>query len=185
LLIPDDCKFIELDENKIYKIKNLIILQPVIFNIYLHKNLIDKLIEIIVEKYAEKFSHLHNKNIVLMKTNRNKNVMLRATQVFCESMLEILENNDFIILIPEEMDIFELCICLLFANKVVLSDGSVLYTNKIFINTKAKLICLSSNGIKPSCSGDMQNSDIKILTYKNNTLTYEECVDFAEEIINF
>jgi hypothetical protein len=185
LLIPDDCNFIELDENKIYKIKNLIIIRPIIRNIYLHKNLVDKLIKIIIEKYAEKFSHLHNKNIVLMKTNRNKNVMLPTSQVFCENMLEILEKNDFVVLIPEEIDIFELCIYLLFANKVVLSEGSVLYTNKIFINIKAKLIYLSSNDRYPGCSDGIQNSEIKLLTFKNNTLTYQECLDFAEEIINF
>jgi hypothetical protein len=185
LLIPDDCNFIELDENRIYKIKNLIIMRPIIRNIFLHKNLIDKLIEIIVEKYAKKFSHLHNKNIVLMKTNRNKNVMLPTSQVFCENMLEILEKNDFIVLIPEEIDIFELCIYLLFANKVVLSNGSVLYTNKLFINNKAKLIYLSYDERYPGCSDGIQNSEIKLLTFKNNTLTYEECLDFAEEIINF
>ena len=185
LLIPNDCNFIELDENKIYKIKNIIIIHPIFLNIYLHKNLLDKLIKIIVEKYAEKFSHLHNKNIVLMKTNRNKNVMLRHTQVFCEDMLKILENNEFVVLIPEEIDIFELCIYLLFANKVVLSEGSVLYTNKIFINIKAKLIYLSSNDRYPGCSDGIQNSEIKLLTFKNNTLTYQECLDFAEEIINF
>jgi hypothetical protein len=160
-------------------------MRPIIRNIFLHKNLIDKLIEIIVEKYAKKFSHLHNKNIVLMKTNRNKNVMLPTSQVFCENMLEILEKNDFIVLIPEEIDIFELCIYLLFANKVVLSNGSVLYTNKLFINNKAKLIYLSYDERYPGCSDGIQNSEIKLLTFKNNTLTYEECLDFAEEIINF
>ena len=185
LIIPDNCNFIELDENKIYKFKKLIIIHPEFLNIHLHENLIDKLIEIIVEKYAEKFLHLHNKNIVLMKTNRNKNVMLRHTQIMCEDMLVILENNDFVVLIPEEIDLFELCIYLLFANKVVVGDGSVLYTNKIFINTKAKIIYLSINANYPKCSYGIKNSEIKLLTCKNNHLTREECEIFAEEILNF
>lgn len=186
LLIPDDCQFIELNENQIYKIKNIIIIPPKIICINYHKYLIDKLKNIIQEKYALKFSHLHNKNIVLIKSNRNKNVMLKFTQLICEEMLLYLEKNDFVVLIPEEMDIFELCIYLLFANKIVLSEGSVLYTNKIFINNHAKLIFFPDHhGKMPFCSGEITNSNITLLDTKTNIFTYDECIDLAKKIINF
>uniref|UniRef100_A0A6C0IA62 Glycosyltransferase family 61 protein n=1 Tax=viral metagenome TaxID=1070528 RepID=A0A6C0IA62_9ZZZZ len=181
LLLPDDYCFIELDENKIYNIKNLIILPQKIMYINGHQYLIDKLITIIKNKYYN--SDLCDKNIVLIKSNRNKNVMLKATQVHCEEMLKTLENNGYLILIPEEMNIFDLCIYLLYAKKIVFSTGSIVYTNHLFFNKNGKLIFINrSENEKPIGRID---STFKSLTYKNNPLSKEECDNFAEQIINY
>jgi hypothetical protein len=197
LLIPIDINFIELNDNQIYRIKNIIIIYPEFFNIFLHRDLIDNMITIIKNKYELQYKHLHNHNIILMKTNRNKSVMATGTQWHCEEMLVYLENHNFISLIPEEMDIFELCIYLLFANKIVFSIGSIVYTNKIFMNPNAKLLYFGYNySADPNhCAYGVHNytcndasglSDVKKLhgiRQNNYILTSDECIHFAKQII--
>jgi hypothetical protein len=184
LLIPDDFKVIELDENKIYKIKNIIIIYPELYDIFKHPTLIDDLIKKVKKNYAEKYKDLHNKKIVLMKTNRNKNVMLDSNQLHCEDMLLELEKNDYIVLIPEETNIFKLCIYLLFASKVIFSTGSVIYTNKIFINKNAKLLFFGHNGKLTADASGISNN-VKILEYTNNRFSSEECLHFTKQILEY
>jgi hypothetical protein len=142
ILLPVDCVIHELDINKVYKITKVIIIPQEIGYIELHKYLITKLRETIIRDYSHIYNDCHNKNIILIKSNRNLNVMLSATQLNCENMLSHLENKDFIYIIPENINIFQLCIYLLFANKIVSSAGSILYTNHIFYNNSAKSIYL-------------------------------------------
>lgn len=184
LLIPKNCNFIELDELKIYKIKSIIIIQPMFYQILHHQKLITDLIEKVTETYAIKYSHLHNKNLILMKTNRNKNVLLEHTRLHCEKMLTVLEDSNYIVLIPEEMDVFELCIYLLFCNKVVISSGSVIYTNKIFINNHAKKIGFMH--ISTNTNQDMNNiSNLEIIKYNSSYFTDDECINYAKKILEY
>ena len=116
-----------------------------------------------------------------MKTNRNKSVMANNTQIHCEEMLVYLENHNFISLIPEEMDIFELCIYLLFANKIIFSTGSIIYTNKIFINPNAKLLYFRCTE-----NGDADGlSNVKSIYINNHIWTSDECMIFAKQIIEY
>jgi hypothetical protein len=184
LLLPNDVNFIELDENKIYKIKNIVIIHPEFYNIFKHPILINNLIEKVKNNYAEKYKELYNKKIVLMKTNRNKNVLLENTRINCEEMLLELEKNDYIVLIPEEIDIFKLCILLLFCSKIVFSTGSVIYTNKIFINTNAKLLFLDRNDKLTGDASGISNN-VKFLKYTNNIFSSEECLHFTKEILEY
>ena len=182
LLLPSTCNYIELNENSIYKIKNVVIIYPEIYNIFKHPNLINDLKNIIIDNYGEIYSDCKNKNIILMKTNRNKNVMLEYTRIKCEKMLCMLEEQNYINLIPEEMDIFKLCIYILYANKILISTGSVIYTNKIFINKSSKLIGVVYMNNKPCDFNGLEN--ISYLSYINNNLTDEDCNDFYNKIIN-
>jgi hypothetical protein len=185
LLLPDNCNFIELEENTQYKIKNVIIIFPEITNMLKHPHLTNKIIKLITDTYGQQYPHLHNKNIILMKTNRNKNVMLNLSQVICEDMLLQLENNNFLVLIPEEINIIELCVYLLFANKIVFATGSCTYTNSLFFNKNAKLfyLCCMDQGLDFNIV-DIDQSKIRHLHYISNVLTQEECNRFAIEIIN-
>jgi hypothetical protein len=139
-LLLSDCIFYEVEFDKIYKFKNLIVIRPVFFNILLHEPLIEKLKNIIIEKYSEVYKECKGKKIILMKTHRNKNVMLPMTQFNCEDFLSNLEKKDYLYIIPEDIDVFKLAIYLLFADTIVYSTGSILYTNKIFFNYNAKLV---------------------------------------------
>lgn len=182
LLLPINCNFIELNENLIYKIKNITIIYPEIFNILKHTNLIHKLKNKIAEDYSVLYNNCKNKNIILMKTNRNKNVMLEHTRVKCEKLLLMLEEQNYINLIPEEIDIFNLCIYIMYANKIIISDGSVIYTNKIFINDNTKLFGIVPGENRSSCFSGLKS--ITYLSYKNNILTDSECMDFYDSIVN-
>jgi hypothetical protein len=154
LLLPN-CTFHELKMDTIYNFTNIIIIPPVIYNINLHDNIICRLRENITINYSDIYNDCKFKNIILMKTHLNKNVMLPSSQFDCPDFINILENNGFINIIPENIDIFKLCIYLLFANKIVFSTGSVLYTNKIFFNKSAKLIYMKMNKKdKDACCGE-------------------------------
>jgi hypothetical protein len=139
LLLPD-VNFTELDFDSIYYVKNIIIIPDCFFQILKHPYLIDILKNKIIENYSEMYDDCKNKKLILMKTNRNKTVFLNSTQLICEDVLLELEKNDFINIIPEDTDIFKLAVYLLFAKTIIISTGSVMYTNKIFFNLDANLI---------------------------------------------
>ena len=183
LLLPDGCNFIELDENKIYKIKNIIIIFPQIYNIFKYQSLIESLRLNISNLYGEKYKHLHNKKIVLMKTNRNKNVRAISTQIHCEPLLLELEKNGYNVIIPEEIDLFELCISLMYANTVVFSTGSIIYTNKIFINPSAKLVFINYTDTLSKDASGLTNTNLSILKYEKHHLTSQECETFLKHIL--
>jgi len=182
MLMPLDCNFIELNENSIYKIKNIVIKIPIFFDITKHSDLITNLKNKIIDNYSEIYNDCKNKNIILMKTNRNKNVMLEHTRINCEPFIVMLEEQEFINLIPEEIDIFKLCIYIMYANKIIFSNGSVIYTNKIFINENTKLFGFVYNERIPGCYKGLQN--ITYLNYSNQNLTDEECSFFYNTITN-
>jgi hypothetical protein len=152
LLLPADCIFYELEFDSIYKFNNIIVVYPVIMNVLLHERIIHELRTRIINDWSEKLSHLKNKKIILMKTHRNNNVMLTRTQFNCEPFLQELEMKGYIYVIPEELDVFELCIYLLFADTIVYSTGSILYTNKIMFNYDAKLVYMCFKNERNCCT---------------------------------
>lgn len=140
----ENCIFTELKFENIYYIKNIIIIYEQFYNINLHENIIKKIKYNIITKYHQNYTDCLNKKIILMKTNRNINVMNKGTVHNCEVFLKKMEEVGYIYIIPENIDIFKLCVYLLNAEKIVFSCGSILYTNKIFFNKNAKLILLSN-----------------------------------------
>jgi hypothetical protein len=182
ILLPN-CNFIELDENTIYKIKNVIIIYPEFYNIWKHPNLINELKTKILDKYHEMYNECKFKKIILMKTNRNKNVMLEHNRINCEKLLCMLEQNDYINIIPEEINCFQLCIYLMFAKTILFSNkGSVIYTNKIFINT-SNLFTININNIPVCDSYGLKN--INVLICKNTyNITNDESIEFCKQLLN-
>ena len=141
--------------------------------------MINSLQDIIKEKFSDKY-----------KECQNKNVMQPSTQVWCEELLLDLESLGFINLIPEEMDTFKLFIYLLFANKIIFSVGSVLYTNKIFFNYDAKLYYMRIEHCHWLCMDDYlfskciiydipnSNNNNQIITIQKNTPEYISCLTY-------
>lgn len=180
-LLSDFCIFYELDMNTIYSIKNIIVIYPEVLNVLKHSNIIEKLTNIIEINYSHMFEDCKNKNIILMKTNRNENVFQKHTQISCEKMLLNLENKKFIYINPEKIDIFKLCIYLLNAKSIIFSTGSILYTNKLFFNKNAKKIFIKHNhGNEWNASGI--NIDLRIEYDDNNFDLNDNYLDYIRQI---
>jgi hypothetical protein len=186
-ILPTDCIIYELEHNHIYKIKNIIILYELFHNIknYINENLylIDNLKKIAIDNYSDTFSDCYDKNILLIKSNRNKNVMLPNTKIDSEELINKLEEQEYIYIIPEEIDIFKLAIYLLFAKKIVFSTGSILYTNQIFFNYNAKLIYLSNDEFSTIHTEGNFSLPYNI---KSNVFTiYKNDINIIEKILEY
>jgi hypothetical protein len=143
ILLPDVI-FTELDFDSIFFVKNVVIIPDCFFNILKHPILIETLKTNIMEKYGDIYSDCKYKKVILMKTNRNKNVFDIGTQLICEDLLCELENNGYVNIIPEETEPFKLIIYLMFAKTIIFSVGSIMYTNKIFFNMNANLLWIGN-----------------------------------------
>ena len=184
LLIPTDCNIIELKFNTVYRVKNIIITKPNILDINLHMDLRNCLLSIIIQKYSDVYNDCKYKNVILMKTTRNSDVMLSRTQFDCPHFLNALEEKGYIYLNPTEIDVFKMCIYLLFANKIVFSTGAILYTNKMFFNSDAKLIFMNivkDNLLKHDCNlGNLMKLKPLIINTDKNVTKYKEIVNIIE-----
>ena len=180
-LLIGDCVFHEVEFDKLYKFKNLVVIGPVFFNILLHEPLIEKLKNIIIEKYSDIYDDCKGKKIILMKTHRNKNVMLAATQYNCEDFLSNLEKKDYLYVIPEDIDVFKLAIYLLFANTIVYSTGSILYTNKIFFNYQAKLVFMCLPQQLNACTHKELLDNSLVINVLHKIHNYSEIIDQIEK----
>ena len=140
LILPNDCVIHELSLNTIYKFKNLIVIFPEFYNIYKHVDLIQSLRQKILKNYYNEYPECIGKKIILLKTHRNTSAKTKDN-ITCEKLLNSLEKKfNWIYIIPENLDnIFKLCIYLLTAKKIIFSTGSIVYTNKIFVNNEAML----------------------------------------------
>lgn len=184
LLLPPDIQFYELEINTLYKVKNLIVCYQQFYDIQRHRYLIDRMRQIIINKYKQKYTDCLHKNIILIKSNRNKNVMLKSTQLSCELLITALEHRGWIYIIPEAIDVFQLCIYLLFANKIVTSTGSIIYTNNIFFNRNAASIHLCSFYHSVAQGNLISNTLIKHTTGLNLNDIFV-AAEFVKDIENY
>ena len=155
-ILPKEVLFYELEFNNIYIIKNIIIIPPIIANLTLHQKLINNIILKITNEYSNKYNELKNKNIILIKSNRNNLKMISHLPHNCEKLLLKLEYNNWINIIPEDIDIFQLVIYLYYAKNIITSDGCISFLNHIFFNKDANLIYIGLNKLyenilKPCC----------------------------------
>jgi hypothetical protein len=140
LLLPG-CQWIELAMNSTYTFDKLHMIPPVVYKIYKHPYLIEKLRNSIVMDRPD----LMDKKVILIKSNRNKNVMNKETCYDAEPFITHFEKKGFINVIPEEWDILELCYMLLNANTIITSEGSVVYTNQLFFPLNGKIVYMYVN----------------------------------------
>ena len=72
LIFSDDLNFHELDLEKVYKFKNMIIIEAMIYNIYCHQNIIDEIKLKIIELYSNEYLEFQNRNIINNKIYGHK-----------------------------------------------------------------------------------------------------------------
>lgn len=143
LLIPE-CKFIFIDFDIVYQFKKIHIIKQELHNIFKHQPIIDELKTKIIAKYnLPKFK---NKKVIMIKNNRNKQVLRTYDQFICENLFTELQKRNYVIINPEEMNIFDITLYLLFAKVIISSYGGILYTHQIFFNTKADIYILCFKG---------------------------------------
>ena len=143
LLLPSDCIFHELEFNKIYEILNIIIIYPEGYNIYKHSNIIDNLRSIVYKNYNHIYKDCLDKNIILIKHGYKKgNPISTIKNLECDNLISYFETKGWIFINMNSIDIFKLCIYLLNAKNIVCSDGSIVYTNKLFFNKEANIFNL-------------------------------------------
>lgn len=140
LLMPTECVFYELDFNTIYKIKNIIIIYPEYYNIYKHENLISQLKDKVYKTYKNIYNDCFNKNIILIKKQTFAKTLVNP--VNCDKLVSYLTSKNWIDIDPENIDVFKMCVYLLTAKNIICSDGSIVYTNKIFFNNNSLVFCL-------------------------------------------
>jgi hypothetical protein len=167
----------ELLPETIYKFKKIIIIDQMIAHINLHTYLIEDLKNIIIEKYSHLYTDYKDKKLILIKSNRNKNVLLEDSRVNCEDLLLKLEELNYVNIIPEETDVNLLVLMLMYANKIIFSVGSVLYTNKIFFNPNAKLFHIYKDNYDNSCTDNLKI--YKDMSYAKNTV--EKLITIIED----
>jgi hypothetical protein len=180
ILLPD-ATFTELDFNCIFFVKNIVIIPDCFFGILKHTNLIETLKTRIIEKYGDMYSACKHKKVILMKTHRNKNIFQTNTQLICEDLLCELENDGYVNIIPEDTDPIKLAIYLMFAKTIIVSSGSIMYTNKIFFNLSANLIWIGPNFSKNATTDVTLNLFLKNIFVESTVLDKDEILPKIKE----
>lgn len=184
-LFPSYCNFYYIKYEKIYYIKNLIIKNQIIANIYLHENLINNIIAYITNNYINEYKDCINKNIILMKTNRNNSYFVEHTKHNCESFLTELEKQSWINIIPEKMCIYKMVILLNNAKNIITSEGCISFLNHIFFNKKANIIYIGKNKLYISITKRNSNGYCYINDIMNdNSNKYLEYINLINTKIN-
>ncbi len=144
LLIPET-KLMFINFNTVYQFRKIHIIKQELHNIYKHQNLINELKTKIIAKYGDSF-RFKNKKVIMIKNSRNTQVLRSYDQFICENLFGALHKRGYIAINPEEMNIFDLAMYLMFAKVIVTSYGGILYTNQIFFNTSAEIYILCTSG---------------------------------------
>jgi len=145
MLLSKDINIHWLKYNKCYRFSKAVITFPEYYKICKHMDLHHRMIDHVNQ--IQDYDYLKGKRILLIKCNRNGEVMKQRTAIMCEPFIQKLEENGFIYINPEKMDMFEICIYLLNASTIVINDGSIVYTHFNFFNPKAVIIHLSLRGV--------------------------------------
>jgi len=185
-LFPSHCKFYYIQYNNIYYIKNVIILNQIISNIHLHEHLINDIIKYVNNNYINNYKDCINKNIIIMKTNRNKNCFVEHTKHNCESFLTELEKQTWINVVPEQMCVYKMVILLNHAENIITSEGCISFLNHIFFNKKATVIYIGKNRLYMSITKHNSNSYCYINDIMNdNSNQYLEYINLINNKIKY
>lgn len=141
LFFPNN-KILFIENNKIYSFKKIYIFKPIVFNIMMHRNVIRECVDK-NNLQITNIDYYKNKNIVLIKTNTNTNVVRKQFAFNAKKFQEVISNiKDWIFIDPEKTSIYEIIPYLLFANKIVTCHGSINYAHAPFFNINAKIFYL-------------------------------------------
>ena len=144
-LFFDDVRFIE--NNKVYRFKEVYFFTPVILDICRHQDVIHETIERSFESITIDDSY-KNKNIFMVKlANRQTNIVEVSTAFYADALLDTLEKDpDWKVIQPETMSIYEIIAYLRYAKIIVTSEGAISYGHAVFFNRKTPLYFLTQTG---------------------------------------
>lgn len=144
LLIPED-KLLFMNFNTVYQFNKIHIIKQELHNITKHQYLIDELKYKITLRYPD-ISKYKNKKVIMIKNKRNAQVVRTYDQFICETLFNELHKRGYLIINPEQMDIFNLVMYLMHARIIISSYGGILYTNQLFFNMGADIYILCTSG---------------------------------------
>jgi hypothetical protein len=144
LLLPES-KFLFIDFNTVYQFKKIHIIKQELHNITKHQYLVDELKHKIMNRCPD-MTKYNNKKVIMIKNSRNMQVVRTYDQFICERLFEGLHKKGYIIINPEQMDIFDLALYLMNARVIISSYGGILYTNQLFFNLNALIYIMCTSG---------------------------------------
>lgn len=144
LLLPES-KFMFIGFDTVYQFNKIHIIKQELHNITKHQYLIDELKYKITLRYPD-ISKYKNKKVIMIKNKRNAQVVRTYDQFICETLFNELHKRGYLIINPEQMDIFNLVMYLMHARIIISSYGGILYTNQLFFNMGADIYILCTSG---------------------------------------
>jgi hypothetical protein len=145
LIFVNENQIIKLEQKKIYKFKNITIKHLNIHDIIsIERNKIT-ISKIISSNQVQSYKKLglENKKVLMVKT---KGIHHSKCKVFTltNDIINFLNDNNVIIIKPEEICIYKLIYILANAETIVTSEGAISYNHMIYFNKKANLYFIGS-----------------------------------------
>ena len=143
LFIPKQ-KWIVLEKDTVYKFKEAVFLHNEHLNLPEHKDIVEE----IVQRFSRISPSVEQKSparIALVKT-RGKSVAFQNHNAFYgDKAFGSLCDKGYIFIRPEETLMREIVRMLRHARHILFSTGSILYTNAVFANPRARIYCIELN----------------------------------------
>lgn len=160
-------QFIFIDYQNLYLFENIHIPYSYQYHINEFMDIFTKTYKLAEQKIMEKMgtdslsTKYKNKKIFLVKNSTH--TVVTTNNVFqCEKVMKYLETTKgYIIINPEKMSLWEIIVYLNNAQKIIVSNGAILYAHQNFFNPRAQIIFITSINEKPYPSGLNINYKIK------------------------
>jgi len=175
-------QFIFIDYQNLYLFENIHIPYSYQFHINEFMDIFSKSYHLAEQKILEKVLRINDKtesNDKLLTKYKNKKIFLvknsshtvvTTNNVFqCEKVMKYLETSKgYVIINPEKMTLWEIIVYLNNAQKIIVSNGAILYAHQNFFNPRAQIIFITAINEKPYPSG--LNIKYKIKNVPSNNL---------------
>jgi hypothetical protein len=137
-------EIIFIENDTVYQFEDIYILRPEIFRIQKHNNIITECHNKII-KTNSNIDYFKNKNIVLIKTTHNQNMVNKRLAFKIDSLKKYLESlEDWIILDPENNNIYDIIRYVTYANKIITCFGAINYAHAPFFSHNAQIFFLQN-----------------------------------------
>ena len=180
-LFFDDIRILEND--KVYHFSSIYFFEPVIFDILRHPTIIQEMVTKVIGKVSD-IDRYKNKKVFLVKlANHNKNMVTQSTSFYADTLLHKLEaTQEWIVINPEKMSIYDIIVYLQFANTVVTSYGAINYGHALFFSKSASVHFLFHKHDDVSSYGYYDTERMTRVYCKWNL---DENIEFLNSIFHF
>jgi hypothetical protein len=138
-------KIIFIENDTVYRFEDIYILRPEIMNIMKHNNILTECHDKIIETHSD-IDSFKNKNIVLIKTTHNQNMVNKYLAFKIDNLKKHLESlEDWIILDPENNNIYDIIRYATYANKIITCFGAINYAHAPFFSHNAQVFFLQNS----------------------------------------